>query len=347
MFAVRKMDHGPGHLSYEWVPEPQIKPGMVKIKVAYCGICGSDTHIYNGFESKYFPLPLPVTMGHEYSGEIVEVGEGVTHLKVGDRVTGRLVTGFCGNCVPCVSGNPGACVNGSATVGLNADGAMSEYFCIEAGCCYKLPDSISDEEGAMMEPACVAIHACMELINIQPHETVLIVGAGPIGLLSLMCVKACGAKAVMVDLSSAADRLKVAEELGADLVLENDKVNVPMEIRKFNGGQAADYAIDATGVSPCLDTCIGSTKKGGTIVEVGLCSEEGIVLKAFFLATILEQRLLCSYGHVGTTWGKAIRMVQNGQLNLKKLITHKFPMKDAETAFAFADPKKLKVLLHP
>jgi Threonine dehydrogenase and related Zn-dependent dehydrogenases len=347
MLAVRKMDHGPGHLSCENVPEPELKPGMVKLKIAYCGICGTDTHTYHGVESAFFPFHFPVTFGHEYSGEVIEIADDVTTLKVGDMVTARAVTGFCGNCEPCLTGRPGACVNHSATAGLDIDGAMSEYFCIEAGCCYKFPDTISAEEAAVTEPACVAVHACTELIDLKPYDTVMIMGAGPIGLLCLMAVKANGARAVMVDLSSAKFRLEKAGEIGADLVLESDKDNIPAEIRKFNGGKAADYCIDATGVAACLDTCILCTKKNGTIVEVGICDPKGITLKNFLLAILLEQRIQFSYGSVGNTWARTLDMMASGKMNVKQIITHTFPLTECQKAFDLNDGTNLKVLMHP
>lgn len=348
MFAVQKVAGGAGHLELCQIPEPVVSPGKVKIKVAFCGICGTDTHIYHGMENPISPFPYPFTLGHEFSGTVVELGEGVTSLQVGDRVVVRPVTGFCGNCASCMLGAPSACIHHSDTVGISTDGAMCEYYCIEEGCCYKLPDNISLEEAAVLEPANVAAHACLELIDIKPHDTVFITGAGPIGLLCLMCVKACGATAIVADLSSARERLNVAKELGADLVLENDVVDAAAEVRKFNHGMPVDYSVDAVGMSPCIDLCARVTKKGGTVVEVGLCGpEDGITMKSFFLSTMLEQRIQCSYGASGTGWPKVIDLLASRKLNIKRIISHSFSLAEYKKAFDLDDPKKLKVLLHP
>lgn len=347
MKAVRKMEHGLGHVACVDIPEPEVKPGSIKIKVEYCGICGTDDHIVrHGLETPQ-GLDLPVTLGHEYSGTVVEVGEGVKGFKVGDRVTTGGLTGWCGECVACKNMlGLGSCAQ-ARSIGYEVDGAMAEYIVHEEGYTFKLPDNMSFEEAAIIEPTAVAVHAVLEVANIQPTDKVAIFGAGPIGLLVLQIVKLCGAKAVLIDISAAAGRLEKAKAFGADAVFENDKCNAIAEVQKFFGGQA-DAAFDCTSQSVCIDQAIMMTRFNGSIYLVGTPDmKEGYHLKASIAAFMKEQTIKFAFAHRFPTWPKAIRLIAEGRVNAKDMITHKFKFDDCEEAFYLADPDKVKVLLHP
>jgi len=347
MKAVRKMEHGLGHVACVDIPEPEVKPGFIKIKVACCGICGTDDHIVrHGLETPQ-GLNLPVTLGHEYSGTIVEVGEGVTGFKVGDRVTTGGLTGWCGECVACKNFlGLGTCPH-SHSIGYEADGAMAEYIVHEEGYTFRLPDNISFEEAAIIEPTAVAVHAVLEVADLKPTDNVVIFGAGPIGLLVLQIVKLCGCKAVLVDISAAAGRLMKAKDFGADAVFENDKCNAIEEVQKFFGGQA-DAAFDCTSQSVCIDQASMITRFNGTIYLVGTPDmQQGYQLKAAIAGFMKEHTIKYCYAHRWPTWPKAIRLIAEGRVNAKDMITHRFRFEDCEEAFYLADPDKVKVLLHP
>jgi L-iditol 2-dehydrogenase len=346
MKAVQKVDRGNGFLECRDIPEPSAGPGKIKIKVAYCGICGSDLHIVEGFEPPNASYPFPVTLGHEYSGTVVEVGEGVTQFAVGDRVTSNVSTGFCGKCYQCLSGNYYACP-GNRNMGYETDGFMAEYAAVDAGIAFKLPDNISFEEGAQVEPACVAAFATLEKVNLKPTDTCVVFGAGAIGLLTLQFLKLCGSKVIVADLSSVAGRLELAVKYGADLVIENDKVDAMAEIRKATGGAGADYIFECTAAEPCINLATLTVKRGGTVVMLGITAPTGTTFKYYLLSMLQGNTIINSFGHRLHTWPRVISLIAEGKISVKDLVTHKFTFEQFEEAFGCKDPGKIKVLLHP
>jgi L-iditol 2-dehydrogenase len=341
------MEHGLGHVACVDIPEPVAGPGKLKIKVAFCGICGTDDHIVrHGLETPS-GLDLPVTLGHEYGGTVVEVGEGVSNFKVGDRVTTGGLTGWCGQCYACKSLlGIGACKS-ARSIGYEVDGAMAEYIVHEEGYAFKIPDNMSFEEAAIIEPSAVACHAVLEVADVKPSDSVVIFGAGPIGLLVLQYVKLCGARAYLVDVAAAAGRLQKANAFGADAVFENDKVNAIGEIMKLNGGPA-DCCFDCTSQSSCIDQAFLLTRFAGNVYLVGTPDmKEGYTFKLAIAAFMKEIAIKNAFAHRQPTWPKAIRLMAEGKINAKDMITHRFSFDECEKAFYCGDPDKIKVLLHP
>jgi L-iditol 2-dehydrogenase len=261
-------------------------------------------------------------------------------------VTSNVSTGFCGKCYTCLSGNYYACPS-NKNMGYETDGFMAEYAVIEAGIVFKLPDNISFEEGAQIEPACVAAYAVLEKVDLRPDDTVVIMGAGAIGLLTLQFVKLCGAKAIIVDLSTATSRLKLAKKYGADHILENDKVEAISEVRKLTDGKGADYVFECTAAEPCINQATLMVRRLGTIVMLGITSPDGTNFK-YFLNTIMQgDNIVCSFGHRIATWPRVIKLISEGKISVKELITHKFKFEQYEEAFNLKDPNRLKILLEP
>ncbi len=348
MKAVRKMDHGIGFVSCVDIPEPQIvRPDDIKIKVEYCGICGTDDHIVNhGLEPPRAPLPVPVTLGHEFSGTVVEVGPAVKNIKVGDRVTTGGLTGFCGRCYACIAGSIGGCAT-AKSIGYETDGAMAEYIVHEEPYTFKLPDNMSFEEGALIEPSAVACHAALEMTHISPTDTVIVMGAGPIGLLVMQFAKLTGAKVFVVDVSASKGKLELAKQLGADGVFENDTQNVVMEVLKMTGGRGVNVTFDCTSNPTCIDQAILMTCFGGQVTMVGTPGPEGYQLKRMLISFMKEQKLQNAFAHRVSTWPKAIRLIAEGKIKVAPLVSHKFKFEDCEKAFSFRDPMKIKVLMEP
>lgn len=346
MKAIRKLDHGTGNLGYVETKEPKAYKNMVKIKIEYCGICGSDLHIVGGFEPPGAPLELPVTLGHEFSGTIVEVGDDVKNLKVGDRVTSAITTGYCGKCKNCLTGAISSCSE-SRNMGYETDGAMAEFVTVEEANVFKLPDNISFEEGAQVEPVAVAVHAVIECVDIKPTDTVVIMGAGPIGLLVLQFVKACGAKAILVGRSTSATKLELGKKLGADYTFQNDKCEIIKEVGVLTYGKGADYVFECSGADICITQAIMMTRKRGTIVELAITNPAGSTIKSYLYAVMNEMRIQFCYGHTLLTWPKAIDLMSSGVIKTKELVTHKFSFEDFDKAFSCKDKGKIKVLLHP
>lgn len=346
MKAVQKVARGNGFLECREVDEPVAAPGKIKIKVAYCGICGSDMHIVEGFEPPGASWPFPVTLGHEYSGTVVEIGEGVTKFQVGDRVTSNVSTGFCGKCHICLSGNYYACPE-NRNMGYETDGFMAEYAVVDEGIAFKLPDNLSFEEGAQVEPACVAAFATLEKANLKPGDTAVVIGAGVIGLLVVQFVKLCGAKAIVIDLSSAGNKLALARQYGADLVLENDKTDAIAEVRRATGGTGADYIFECTAAEPCINQATLMTRRGGTIVMLGITPPEGTTFKYYLLSILQGHTIVNSFGHRLHTWPRVIQLISEGRISVKELVTHKLGFEQCAKAFENQEPGKIKILLHP
>ena len=348
MKAVRKMDHGIGYVACVDIPEPEIvRPNDVKIKVEYCGICGTDDHIVNhGLEPPRAPLPVPVTLGHEYVGTVVEVGPEVKDFKVGDRVTTGGLTGFCGRCLLCIGGFIGGCAT-AKSIGYECDGAMAEYIVHEDSYMFKIPDNMTSEEAALIEPSAVACHAALEIANIKPSDVVLIFGAGPIGLLVMQFAKTTGATVGIVDVSAAEGKLKLAKELGADFVFANDQMDVVTEVMKLTGGRGVNVTFDCTSNPKCIDQAILLTCFNGQVILVGTPPADGYKLERMLISFMKEQKILNAFAHNVFTWPKAIAFIASGRVKVGPLVSHKFKFEDCEEAFSFKDPTKIKILMHP
>lgn len=257
----------PSRLEFVDAPDPQPADDEVLIRVKACGICGSDIHGWDGSTGRRRP---PLIMGHEASGEIAALGAGVTDWRCGDRVTFDS-TIYCGECGPCRAGRVNLCENrrvlGVAPVEYRQDGAFAEYVKVPARILYRLPDQLSFQQAAMVEPVSIAIHA-IQRVKIAPTDTAVVVGSGMIGLFVIQALRWAGAKRVIaVDLEP--KRLALARELGATDVIQSDKVDVPTEVARLTGGVGADLAFEVVGLSPTLQLAIASLRKGGSAVLVG------------------------------------------------------------------------------
>jgi len=253
------------------VPTPAAGAGEVLIRVGACGICGSDVHGYDGSSGRRIP---PIVMGHEAAGRIAAVGAGVTGLAEGDRVTFDS-TIYCGACGFCKRGEMNLCdhrqVLGVSCADYSRAGAFAEFVAVPARVVYKLPESISFAEAAMLEAVAVAIHG-VSLARITGESTALVVGTGTIGVLTLQALRASGCKRVFVS-DVDATRLKLAKELGATEALLADQ-DVTAQIVQRTGGVGVDVAIEAVGRNETVSAAIASVRKGGTVVLVGNISPE-------------------------------------------------------------------------
>ena len=249
------------------VDEPTVGPDDVLVQVEACGICGSDIHGYDGSTGRRIP---PLVMGHEAAGVVVGTGENVTDLPDGTRVTFDSMVS-CGKCEFCADGHRNLCddrmVLGVSCGDYRRHGAFAERISVPRRIVYQLPDSLSFEHAALVEAVSVAVHAA-NVTPIKLGDTVVVVGAGMIGLLTLQAVRAAGAtRVIAVDLND--KRLAVAKELGADEVLRADQCDVPAAIRDMTRGRGADVAMEVVGATPTVVTAIESVRKGGSVCLVG------------------------------------------------------------------------------
>ncbi|HET9564611.1 MAG TPA: alcohol dehydrogenase catalytic domain-containing protein, partial [Mycobacterium sp.] len=252
--------HGPNKLEVADVPEPEPAAGTVKVKVGFNGICGTDLHEYYAgpifIPTEPHPLTgqtLPLTIGHEFSGVITEVGPDVTGYSEGDRVAIEPIY-RCGHCAPCKAGTYNICQR-IGFHGLMADGGMAEYTVVPTNMLHSLPDNVSLELGALVEPMSVAYHA-VTLGDVAPGDTAAIFGAGPIGIGLWFALRGQGLETVFVVEPSAARRDAVAA-LGAT-TLDPTVIDVPAFIAEHTDGRGADAAFDAAGVAPAVQAALAS-----------------------------------------------------------------------------------------
>jgi len=333
-----------GHLELAELPDPQPGPGEVLIRVAACGICGSDVHGYDGSSGRRIP---PIVMGHEAAGVVTAAGAGVSEFAKGDRVTFDS-TVFCGECPPCLRGQINLCDNrqvlGVSCPEYHRAGAFAEYISVPLRVVYRLPDSLSFVEAAMLEALAVAVHA-VSLAKSPDNSNALVVGAGMIGLLCAQVLRASGYPRVfLTDID--ASRLKLAESLGANAVLSDGK-NVASQISKLTRGGAVDVAIEAVGATETVTAAIESVRKGGTVVLVGNISPE-VTLPLQKVVT----RQICLQGSCASAgeYPRAMELLASGAVQVKPLITAIAPLADGPQWFErlhAREPNLMKVVLAP
>lgn len=327
MRALVKSKAEPG-LWLEEIPEPEVGPGDVKIAVHKTSICGTDLHIYRWDEWAQQTIPVPIAIGHEFMGEITEVGEAVEGLRSGQRVSGEgHIT--CGHCRNCRAGRRHFCHH-HLGLGVTTPGAFAEYVVIPARNVFPLPDHIGDEVGAILDPLGNATHTALayDLIG----EDVLITGAGPIGVMAAAISQHVGARYVVVtDLNSY--RLDMAQKLGADRVVDAsaDLMAVMDELGMTEG---FDVGMEMSGSGEAFGQMLDVMNHGGRVALLGLPPDlvtidlkavifKGLTLKGIYGRLIFE------------TWYKMAALLQGG-LDVASVITHRFPVADFEDAFAMS-----------
>jgi 2-desacetyl-2-hydroxyethyl bacteriochlorophyllide A dehydrogenase len=310
--------YGPEDLRLAEIADLKPVPGEALIHVKACGICGSDVHGYLGITGRRIP---PMVMGHEFSGIVAEVGEGVTDIKVGDRVAPYPVI-FCGDCEPCRHGNVHVCLHKKALGVLECNGAMAEYVSLPAKLLFKLADTISYEVGSMMEPLAVSYRAVNHAGDLA-EKNVLIVGAGTIGLLAMAVVKMRNpAKIFVSDLSDI--RLGVAKAMGADCIINPSKDSISDIINRETGGMGVDVAFEAVGATPTVQQAMAGLRVGGTAVWIGN-SAKMIHINMQEIVT-RELRVFGTFLYTFKEFGDVVDLLNSGKLNVEPMISLKAPM---------------------
>lgn len=308
------------------VEKPRSKEGEVLVKIKSVGICGSDVHYYEKGRIGSFVVEKPLILGHECSGEVVELGGGVGDLKVGDRVA--LEPGVpCRKCDYCKRGRYNLCPDVIFMATPPIDGAFVEYVAHPADFCFKLPEHINYDEATLFEPLAVGLYAA-ERANIKPEHSVLILGSGPIGLATLqavLCTK--GVEATVVDLYES--RLAIARKLGAKRVINAKDMDISKEL---NSG--FDIVFETAGSVATTQQTVKLAKRGGRVVLVGLPAQEEI---SFNTNQIISKELdVLGIFRYANMYPRAVALVQSGSVNLKPLITHRFSFEETEKALKFA-----------
>lgn len=318
---------GIGKMGYTQRPIPAPKADEVLVKLEYVGICGSDMHYYETGAIGDYVVKPPFVLGHEPGGTVVEVGSGVTHLKVGDRVA--LEPGkTCGHCEFCRQGKYNLCPDVVFFATPPVDGVFQEYVAHEAALCFKLPENVSTLEGALIEPLAVGFHAANQG-GAHAGQTAVVMGAGCIGLVSMMALKAEGVSRVYV-VDVMPKRLEKALELGADGVINGKDEDAVETVRKLTGGAGCDLVIETAGTEITTRQAIHMAKKGATIVLVGYSKTGEITLPmSLALDKELAFKTVFRYRHI---YPMAIDAVAAGKVNLKGIVTDIFDFDDIQNA---------------
>ncbi len=328
MKAVVKTAPGYDQMEFLDIEEPKVYGDRIKIKVAYTGVCGSDIHTFKG---EYKNPTTPVVLGHEFSGEVVEVGPDVTKFKVGDRVTSETTFETCGVCRYCLSKDYNLCSSRKG-IGTQQNGSMTEYLLSREESCHLLPRVVSYEAAALSEPLACTVHAALEKTTVQPNDTVLIIGPGVIGLLLMQVAKAQGAKVIQTGITKDAERLKLAKEIGADVVVDTLTEDLEKIVLDMTDGYGVDKAFDCSGSKFAVNQALPLVAKKGTFVQVGLfaqkCNEidnESIIQREIQYIGCRSQK--------PSSWTIALDLLANGKVASDKLITKVYDLKDWREAF--------------
>ena len=310
----------PHDLRLEERPIPAISADQVLVRIRAVGVCGSDVHYWHSGRIGPVVVKKPMILGHECAGEVVNVGANVAHLRVGDRVA--LEPGIpCGQCDFCRAGQYNLCPDVIFFATPPVDGTFCEYVAHNAAFAFKLPEGMSYGEGAMCEPLSVGIHS-VRRAGIGLGDSVLITGAGTIGLATLMAALAAGATTTMIT-DVQPNRLDLARELGATATADVRFEDALAVVRDLTQGKGVDAVIECTGVSAAMLTGLKAAKRGGTVVWVGMTDDEYTIPAVDTIRKELSIRGLFRYRN---TYPAAIDLISSGRADVNRLITHHFPL---------------------
>ncbi|MFK7737050.1 MAG: galactitol-1-phosphate 5-dehydrogenase [Pirellulaceae bacterium] len=327
------------------MPKPEVADNELLIRVAACGICGSDIHGWDGSSGRRKP---PLVMGHEAAGTIEAIGSSVTKFSEGERVTFDSMIS-CGQCLACRSGTINLCEH-RQVMGVSCDefrrhGAFAEYVVVPENIVYSFPGNLEFEYAAMVEPVSIAVHAA-NITPVRLGDTAIVVGSGMIGLLVIQAARLAGCSQVIaVDLDD--DKLKIAKSLGADVVCNPKSDDVLAIVREVTDGRGADVAFEVVGATPTVNTAIESVKRGGAVTLVGnLAPQVDLPLQS---VVTRELRLQGSCGSNGE-YPQCIDYLSRGAIQVEPLITSRASLDAGPDWFARlyeGEPGAMKVLLQP
>ena len=336
---IQQVMTAPGQIVFRQIPVPQTQPGQILVRIQMIGICGSDIHVYHG-EHPF--TSYPITQGHEVSGEIVALGQGVEGFAVGQKVTIEPQV-FCGHCHPCTHGKYNLCEE-LKVMGFQTTGVASTYFSVDASKVTPIPQSMSFEEGAMIEPLAVAVHAVRRAGDVAGKK-IVVIGAGPIGNLVSQVAKGMGAEVMVTDVSDY--RLELAKGCGVDFAVNTRNREFGGAMVENFGPDKADIIYDCAGNNVTMNQAIRCARKGSTIILVAVFAGMATVDLAVLNDHELDLNTTMMYRH--EDYVKAIEMVQSGKVKLQPLMSKVFPFGQYKQAYEFIDANRettMKVLIN-
>lgn len=331
--------HAPGDLRLDEVPIPTPAQGQVLIKVHRCGICGTDLHIAKG----NFPAPnLPLTLGHEFSGTVVQLGAGVDDVTVGSPVVADINIS-CGHCYFCTRGQKLFCPN-IAQLGVHQAGGLAEYVIAPATNLHLLPDSLSLDTAAYVEPLACAIHG-QDRVGIRSGDTVLVVGGGPMGLAHIALSRMNGASTVIVSEPDQARR-DLAQRMGADVVVDPVGQQLADVLDDLSHGIGPDVVIEAVGSIRTYESAVSVVRRGGKILAYGAAPQDAeMSLRPFEIYT-KELTIVGSYAGTYDTWPRAIALLAGGRFNPSLIVDSIRPLSEAVDALEGLEHSRSIVKVH-
>ena len=347
MKALVKLKKGYGQTEIKDVPEPPLGPNQIKVEIRFCGICGTDVKIYHDEHAYYRP---PLILGHEFSGVVAEVGEGVQNLKLGDRVVmappraGRARSLYGQARTPYAGGMRRGF---EAEWGLTTYGGFTKYGVYQSELALKLPENVDLDSAALSEPLAVCVKGVLENACVHSTDVVVVSGPGPIGLLTAQLARAEGGTVVVLGTTIDEARLALAKELGADAVVNVEEEDPEAVVLALTGGSGADVVFECAGVAASVSQCMNLARRWGHYVQIGTSAK--IMDIDFALISYKELSVAGSFGSSGRIdWERGLKLVSMGKVNTKALISHRLPLSAWHEAFSLLEQKQgVKILLYP
>jgi L-iditol 2-dehydrogenase len=312
-------------------PPQEIGPTDALIRVKAIGICGSDLHYYRGEPAGNAALAYPFIMGHEFAGVVEAIGAQVTNVRVGDRVAVDPAMP-CGHCEFCLEGNPNFCTTMRFSGSPGVAGAMQDLVVQPARTAFKMPDSMTFAQGAVLEPLGVALHS-MNLGKVHLADTVAVIGSGPIGLMIASLAKLSGAQDVFLT-DIVEHRVRKAERMGVSLAINAAKQDAVKAILQATNGRGVDVAFEVAGAVETSEQAAEVSKAGGTVVVTGICGEDRMDFKAGVTRRKGITIKVCR--RMKHVYGRTIPLVHRHMVNIDQFVTHTFPLEQGDEAFRVA-----------
>ena len=335
----------PYHFALKEVPVPEITDNDALVKVTYCGICGSDWGSYTGKYADEVKL-LPLTTGHEFCGVIEELGKNAKGLKVGDRVAADICVP-CGTCYHCRIGEPLLCSD-FTQIGIHVNGAYAEYVKVPWKNLYVIPDEVSDQKAAFIEPVTACLNASKKM-DCHIARSVVVIGCG-LGIIHAKLAKIRGAAPVIV-VGDNAERLEMALKMGAaDFVIDITKTpDAIAEVMKLTNGIGADYVLEAVGSSKTYEQAFRMLRRGGKLEAFGICADDDYASLPPAKFVLEEKKISGSCAGIGYDWGDAITLLRYNMIDPTPLISMIVPLEELEQALneIRKNQKLVKVLVSP
>lgn len=349
MLALVKYGTGPGETELREVPVPKIGEDDLLIEIKAAGICGSDIAYDNGDHPEH--LNCPVILGHEFSGVISKVGKNVKDWKVGDRVVSDNTGYVCGKCYACTNGQFLSCPD-RLGMGYGMDGGFTDYVKISGellsrnpNTLFTIPENISFDEAAILDPICNAYKAVIQEGRILPGENIIVYGVGPLGLFAIQIAKLAGcANIIAVGRKKDGERIKIARKYGANHIIKSDKQDVFEEVKRITKGDMAAVCIDAAGANAVMEQAVHIVRTGGRIVRIGYDKRSyGQTLDPF---TDRGVSLIGHFGYDYNSWKNVLRLLELGKVDLKGMISHHIKLEDWQKGFNLVRSKEaIKIII--